>query len=310
MAGLRIIFMGSPAFALPALKTLIASNHEICAVYCQPPRPAGRGQKLTPTPVHTLAEQNSLPVFHPESLKTLESQNIFLRHNADIAVVAAYGLLLPQAILDAPRMGCINIHPSALPRWRGAAPIQRTIMAGDATSECCIMQMDKGLDTGAVWARVAFNIPSDMTAGILHNAMAELGASMLIPVIEGIQSGLISPIPQSEEGITYAAKISKADLAIDWSKPAAQIYNQVRGLAPAPSVQFQLGSDVIKLCTSSIAEPSHRAPVGTLLDDMGLVACGGGTTLLLHELLRAGKNRMEFNDFIRGYPLVAGMVLT
>lgn len=309
MTGLRIIFMGSPAFALPALNTLITSNHEICAVYCQPPRPSGRGQKLTPTPVHTLAEQNNLPVFHPESLKSPESQQVFIGHNADIAVVAAYGLLLPQAILDAPRMGCINIHPSALPRWRGAAPIQRTIMAGDTTSECCIMQMDKGLDTGAVWAREPFNIPFDMTAGKLHDAMAELGASMLIPVMKTIQSEKASAIPQSDVGITYAAKISKADAAIDWSKPAAQIHNQVRGLAPAPSAQFQLGDDTIKLCACSIAEPSHTAQAGTLLDDMGLVACGEGSTLRLHELLRAGKNRMEFSDFIRGYPLAFGMVL-
>jgi methionyl-tRNA formyltransferase len=214
MASLRVIFMGTPQFAVPTLEAIMASSHQLVGVYSQPPRPAGRGQKVTKSPIHLLAEQHSIPVFTPTSLKSSEAQAEFAALQADVAVVAAYGLLLPQAILDAPKHGCINIHPSALPRWRGAAPIQRTIMAGDTTTDCCIMQMDAGLDTGAVLARETCVIPEHFTTGDLHDVMAKTGARMTVQVLSTLSS--LTPIPQSVDGVTYANNITIVDQYIDW----------------------------------------------------------------------------------------------
>jgi methionyl-tRNA formyltransferase len=298
---MRVIFMGTPAFALPALKALLASEHTVVAAYSQPPRPAGRGQKLTPSPVQQLAEKHGVPVYTPTSLKSAEAQQQFAALRADIAVVTAYGLLLPQAILDAPKHGCINIHPSDLPRWRGAAPIQRTIMAGDKTTACCIMQMDAGLDTGDVLLREAYSIPHGTTAGALHDVMASIGASQVIDVL----STMPPAITQSDSGVTYAAKITKADQWIDWAQPATGIYQQILGLSPAPGTLCRYGDEVWKIFAAEVtAQPCDAAP-GTLLDNRLLVATGQGC-LRITRLQRPNKAAMDAADFLRGSPVDAG----
>ncbi|MFZ4125622.1 MAG: methionyl-tRNA formyltransferase [Rickettsiales bacterium] len=298
MIARRVVFMGTPQFAVPTLQSLIASEHQVIAVYSQPPRPAGRGQKVTKSPIHLLAEQYSIPVFTPTSLKSPEAQAEFAAVGADVAVVAAYGLLLPQAILDAPKHGCINIHPSALPRWRGAAPIQRTIMAGDTTTDCCIMQMEAGLDTGPVLAREAFAIPEHFNAGDLHDAMAQMGARMTLEVLNALQS--LTPTPQSEDSVTYAQKITKEDQKIDWSQSAQNILNQIRGLCPSPAATTIIHDEVIKLFSAKVEPYSGTTkPTGTVLDDALLVQCGAGTALRILELQRPNKARMQASDALK-----------
>ena len=301
---MRVIFMGTPAFALPALTALLASEHSVVAVYSQPPRPAGRGQKLTPSPIQQLAEQHGIPVYTPTSLKSAESQQQFAALQADVAVVAAYGLLLPQAILDAPKHGCINIHPSDLPRWRGAAPIQRTIMAGDSHTACCTMQMDAGLDTGAVLLREAYSIPHGTTAGQLHDVMANMGAAQVIQVLATMPPAT----PQSDSGVTYAAKITKSDQWIDWAQSATRIYQQMLGLSPAPGALCRYGDETLKIFAAEvIAQPCDAAP-GTLLDNGLLVATGQGS-LRITRLQRPNKAAMDAADFLRGSPVAAGYKL-
>lgn len=294
---MRIIFMGTPNFAIPALTRLIASSHEIIAVYTQPPRPSGRGMKLTASPVQQLAEQHGIAVFTPISLKHDDAQKLFAAHNADVAIVAAYGLLLPQAILDATRLGCINIHPSDLPRWRGAAPIQRTIMAGDTTTACCIMQMDKGLDSGAVLARKLYDIALGTTSAALHDAMAELGAKMLLDVLA--QSPL--PNPQSMDGITYAHKITHADQPIDWTRPAAEIYQQILGLFPAPAATTLINGEPIKIFAAAIEQGDAAKPAGTMLDERLLINAGDGMALRITELQRPSRARQSATQFLQGF---------
>lgn len=299
MSALRVVFMGTPGFAVAALESIIASPHEVVGVYTQPPRPAGRGQKLTPSLVHQLADRHNIPVFTPESLKSAEAQTKFAALKADIGVVAAYGLLLPQPILDAPKFGCINIHPSALPRWRGAAPIQRTVMAGDTTSECCIMQMDAGLDTGAVLARESVKLNDMMHAGMLHDMMADLGARMTVEVLNQFASPTRpKAIPQTEDGATYAKKLTKADQTIDWSKPAKQIVNQIRGLAPTPGATTMLNGELIKIFQASIEAGAQKAP-GTAVDEKLLIQCGDGHALRILELQRPNKSRMAASEALK-----------
>ena len=293
---MRIIFMGTPNFAIPALTRLIASAHEVIAVYSQPPRPSGRGMKLTASPVQQLAEQHSIPVFTPTSLKSDDTQSVFASHNADVVVVAAYGLLLPQAILDATRLGCINIHPSDLPRWRGAAPIQRTIMAGDTTTACCIMQMDKGLDSGAVLAREPYNITPGTTSAMLHDAMAELGATMLVDVLRNP----LTPTPQTEDGLTYAHKITHADQPIDWTRPAAAIYQQILGLVPAPAATTIINGETIKIFAATIEQGDVAKPAGSMLDARLLINAGDGMALRITELQRPNKSRQSAAQFVQG----------
>ena len=300
---MRIIFMGTPGFALPTLQALIDSTHEVVAVYTQPPRPSGRGMKLTSSPVQQLAEQRGIAVYTPTSLKNEDTQRVFAAHGADAAVVAAYGLLLPQAILDAPRLGCINIHPSDLPRWRGAAPIQRTIMAGDKTTACCIMQMDKGLDSGAVLAREPYAIAPGTTTAALHDAMAELGARMLIDVLA---KPLIA-IPQPLEGLTYANKITNADQPIDWSRTASVIYQQILGLAPTPGATTTINGETIKIFAASIEPGDASKPAGLLLDDRLLINAGDGNALRITELQRPNKARQSAAQFLQGFPVSAGI---
>lgn len=300
----RVIFMGTPQFAVPTLHGLISSKYEVVAVYSQPPRPAGRGQKLTPSPVHQLAEKHGIAVYTPTSLKSAETQEIFASHKADIAVVAAYGLLLPQPILDAPVHGCINVHPSSLPRWRGAAPIQRTLLAGDTTTECCIMRMEAGLDTGPVFMREPFCIPEDMVATELYNTMADLGSTLVMRTCELFDE--LSAVPQSSEGITYAAKITKEDQPIQWGKEATAIVSHIRGLSVSPGATCMIGDEVLKITRAKVIVTPHMAAAGTLISDAGAVACAKGSALQLLEVQRAGKPRMAIEEFLRGYPLPRG----
>lgn len=304
---MRVIFMGTPAFAVPTLKALLGSEHEVIAVYSQPPRPAGRGMKLTPSPIHQLAESHGIPVHTPVSLKSAEEQKIFADYKADIAVVAAYGLLLPQAILDAPRLGCINIHPSDLPRWRGAAPLQRTLMAGDTETACCIIQLELGLDTGPIHLREPFTIPPETDAGKLHDAMAEIGAKQVLTVLKSLASANPpTPQPQATTGITYAEKITKADRALDWSRPAAELLNQIRGLSPAPAATTNLNGEDIKLFRASIAQGDATKPPGIALDDQLLINAGDAGALRLSELQRPGKARQTAAQFMQGFPVPTG----
>ena len=287
--------MGTPHFALPALQGLIDSAHEIVAVYTAPPKPAGRGKEIKKSPVHELAEQNGIPVFTPASLKneTLPA--------ADVAVVAAYGILLPEHILNAPKFGCINIHPSILPRWRGAAPIQRTIMAGDKESAVCIMQMDKGLDTGDVLMQGNFEIEPDMTAGALHDFCAKLGAEMTLGCITAL--GSITPVKQSADGVTYAKKITKEDEIINWADDAESVRNKIRGLNPFPGAYFMYEGKKIKLFEVSV-EDSKGIP-GTVLDDKLLVACGSGA-VRIKKLQKEGKKPMTAQEFLNGSAIAKG----
>lgn len=303
---MRVIFMGTPSFAIPALRILIASEHEVVAAYTQPPRPAGRGMKLTPSPIQQLAEQHGIPVHIPTSLKDPAEQGIFTTYHADVAVVAAYGLLLPPAILSGTRYGCINIHPSDLPRWRGAAPLHRTIMAGDTVTACCIMQMDAGLDTGPVLARTAYPIADGTTTGQLHDVMADIGARMVLDVLRELETARAQAVVQPEAGVTYASKMTKIDQPLDWNRPARQIWQQILALSPVPGAVIQLNGELIKIYHASIeAGDATKAP-GTILDNQLLVNAGDGQALRLIQLQRAGKARQENHQFLQGFPVSAG----
>ncbi len=302
---MRIIFMGTPDFSVPVLNALVKAGHEIAAVYCQPPRPAGRGKKDRPTPVHARAEALGLEVRHPTSLKTPEEQDRFAALNADVAVVVAYGLILPQPILDAPTHGCLNIHASLLPRWRGAAPIHRAIMAGDAQTGICIMQMEAGLDTGPVLLREATDIGIEETTAQLHDLLSDMGAALIVEALNKLPS--LTPDPQPEEGVTYAAKIDKAEARIDWSAPASEVDRKIRGLSPFPGAWTEVGGDRIKLLASRLAE--GQGTPGEVLDDHLRVACGEGAVELL-RLQRAGKGAQDRETFLRGWPIPAGTRLS
>lgn len=296
--------MGTPEFSVPVLDALVAAGHEIAAVYCQPPRPAGRGKKLRPTPVHARAEALGLEVRHPETLKTAESQADFATLNAEVAVVVAYGLLLPQAILDAPKHGCLNIHASLLPRWRGAAPIHRAIMAGDAETGVCIMQMEAGLDTGPVLLRVATPIEAEETTAVLHDRLSDIGAEAIVDALARLPE--LTAEPQPDEGVTYAHKIDKAEARIDWCEPAADIDRKIRGLSPFPGAFIEIDGQRIKLLASRYMDQTGTP--GQLLDDALTVACGTGAVQLT-RLQRAGKSAQTAQEFLRGVPLTQGMSL-
>lgn len=302
---MKLIFMGTPAFAVPTLQALIDAGHEIVAVYSQPPRPAGRGMKLTASPVQELAEQRKIPVFTPTSLKGEAEQAQFRAHGADVAVVVAYGLLLPQAILDGPKHGCINLHPSDLPRWRGAAPLQRTILAGDKTTACCTMLMDAGLDTGDVLIRHHFDIADGMSFGALHDAMAKIGASLIVETLEHMVAGTLTRTAQPKDGI-YAAKIGKDDQMLDFSLPAARVRQHILGLSPSPGAIAGLNGESVKIFGATIEQGDAAKPAGTLLDDKLLVNCGGGTAVRLTQLQRPSKARQDSSAFLQGFPVATG----
>lgn len=303
---MNIVFMGTPAFAVPALEALVNSQHKILAVYTQPPRPAGRGQKETKSPIHELAIKHNIPVYTPTSLKTPEAQMEFTEHKADIAVVVAYGLLLPKPILEAYLLGCINIHPSILPRWRGAAPIQRTIMAGDIKTSIIIMKMDEGLDTGDILMQENLEISYGTNSGSLHDILAHKSAPLLLKALDEIQG--ITPQKQSEIGVTYAKKITKEDCAIDWEKPAAEIYQQILGLSPSPGAFFNYNNEIIKVFEAVVEESKTSLPPGTILDDKLGIACGQNILRLL-TLQRPNKKRMDADEFLRGFQIPAGIKL-
>ncbi|KXO77764.1 methionyl-tRNA formyltransferase [Brucella anthropi] len=299
---MRVVFMGTPEFSVPILTAIIGHGYEVVAAYTQPPRPAGRrGLELTKSPVHEKAEQFGIPVFTPKSLKGAEEQDIFASLEADVAVVVAYGLLLPQAILDAPRLGCYNGHASLLPRWRGAAPIQRAIMAGDAETGMMVMKMDAGLDTGPVAMAEKVAITPDMTAGELHDRLSMIGADLMIRALGALERESLALQPQAEEGVTYAAKIDKAEARIDWSKPAKDVHNTIRGLSPFPGAwcEMEINGAVerVKLQRSTLGE--GKGEPGTVLDDRLTVACGEGAVRLV-TLQRSGGKPLPAQEFLRG----------
>ena len=305
---LRIIFMGTPDFSVPVLKALHAAGHRIVAVYSQPPRPAGRrGLELTPSPVHRTAQALGIPVRTPASFRDPAEVEAFRALDADVAVVVAYGLLLPESILTGTRLGCYNGHASLLPRWRGAAPIQRAIMAGDRETGMMVMKMDKGLDTGPVALAERVEIGESMTAGELHDRLAEVGARLMAEAMEKLEKGNLPLTPQPGDGVLYAAKIGKEESRIDFSKPARDVHNHIRGLAPFPGAWFEAEihgrPERIKVLKSEPAEGSG-AP-GTVLDDRLAIACGTGAIRPL-RLQRAGGKPLDLADFLRGTPLPPG----
>ena len=309
---LRIAFMGTPDFAVAALRALIAAGHDVVAVYAQPPKPAGRGHQVQKTPVHIAAEESGIAVFTPKTLRDAAEQQKFAALNLDVAVVAAYGLILPRAVLDMPRFGCINIHASLLPRWRGAAPIQRSILAGDAESGVTIMQMEAGLDTGAMLLADKCPITPTTTAGSLHDALAAMGARLIVPVLESVAAGTLKPVPQPADGVTYAAKLTRDDGRIDWQKPAVEIDRQIRGLQPWPGCFFMLGNEPVKLLATEIVPDSTGKPAGTIIADDFTVACGQGNdggALRLLRVQRAGKNATDGASFLRGQRIEVGYKL-
>ncbi|WP_425071140.1 methionyl-tRNA formyltransferase [Sagittula sp. S175] len=301
---MRLIFMGTPEFSVPVLDALKDAGQEILAVYCQPPRPAGRGKKERPTPVHARALEMGLEVRHPVSLKGAEEQEAFAALGADVAVVVAYGLILPQAVLDAPAQGCLNIHASLLPRWRGAAPIHRAIMAGDDMTGVCIMQMEAGLDTGPVLLRHATPIAPTETTGQLHDRLSQIGAASIVEALDRLPT--LTPVPQPEDGVTYAAKIDKAEAAIDWTRPAVELVRQINGLSPFPGAWTMLNGERVKLLAAAPA-PGEGTP-GQMLDDTLMVACGQGALRIL-TAQRAGKSAQDAAVFLRGQPVPKGTQL-
>lgn len=301
---MRLIFMGSPAFSVPVLEALVAAGHEIVAVYTQPPRPAGRGKKQRPCPVHARALALTLDVRHPASLKEAEEQAAFSELRADAAVVVAYGLLLPQELLDAPAHGCLNIHASLLPRWRGAAPIHRAIMAGDRETGICIMQMEAGLDTGPVLYQETISIAPDETTAALHERLSDLGARSIVQSLKDLSQ--LQARPQSSVGICYAQKIDKSEAQIDWSLPAEILDRQIRGLSPFPGAWAMLRGERVKFLGSALISCEQPlASAGTVLDDDLGIACGSGA-LRITRLQRAGKSAQSSFDFLRGTPVIAG----
>jgi methionyl-tRNA formyltransferase len=300
---MRLIFMGTPDFAVPTLLELAAAGHEIAAVYTRAAKPAGRGMELQVSPVEREARRLGLPVLTPTTLKTAEAEAAFRAHSADAALVVAYGLILPKAILEAPRLGCFNVHASLLPRWRGAAPINRAIMAGDAESGVTIMQMDEGLDTGAMAMAERVAISADMTAGDLHDALARLGADLMLRALAAAERGSLSLTPQPEVGVTTAAKIGKDETRIDWTKPWQQVHNHIRGLSPYPGAWFEIGGVRVKALRSTRGE--GKGVPGTALDGSLTIACGDGAVRLT-QVQRAGRQPMGAEEFLRGTKVEPG----
>ena len=308
---LRLIFMGTPDFAVPTLLDLVAQGHEIAAVYTRTARPAGRGMKLQPTPVEQEARRLGIPVLTPTTLKTPEALQGFRAHNADAAVVVAYGMILPKTILDAPKLGCFNLHASLLPRWRGAAPINRAIMAGDSETGVMVMKMDEGLDTGDVAMAERLAITDAMTAADVHDALARLGGDLMVRAMGALERGKLQLTKQRDQGLTYAAKIEKAEARIDWNKPARAVLRHIHGLSPFPGAWCEMpidGEQVrVKLLRCAVVDGSGTP--GEVLDGHLMVACGEGALRIL-ELQRAGKAPMKTEEFLRGTPLKAGARFT
>ncbi|MEQ8283483.1 MAG: methionyl-tRNA formyltransferase [Parvibaculum sp.] len=309
MDKLRLAFMGTPDFSVPVLAEILAAGHEVVAVYSQPPRKAGRGMAEQLSPVHRFAEEHGIPVFTPASLKGEAEQRAFAALDLDVAVVVAYGLLLPKPVLDAPRLGCLNLHASLLPRWRGAAPIQRAIMAGDAETGVMVMRMEEGLDTGPVLLAERVAIAANDTAGTLHDRLSHIGASAMVRALAALSRGALEAKPQPEAGVTYAKKIGKAEARIDWSRPAAEIDRHIRGLTPSPGAFFEIARGAENIRVKILrARPVEKAGTpGEVLStgDSILVACGQGALEII-ELQRAGKSAVGAREFLRGFQLAPG----
>lgn len=308
---LRIAFMGSPDFSVPCLSALLDAGHNIVCVYSQPPRPAGRGKTERKTPVHAFAEEHGIEVRTPKSLKSEEAQSEFAALDLDIAVVVAYGLILPQAVLDAPKHGCLNIHASLLPRWRGAAPIQRAIMAGDSATGVQIMQMEAGLDTGPVMLSAETPIELTDTAGVLHDRLSGMGAELIVKALEMVEQGKAVFTPQTEEDVTYAHKLTNDETRINWSQPASTVRAHIHGLSPFPGAWFEMptakGPVRVKVLEVAESQKGEGQP-GEVLDGNLLIGCEEGAVRLL-RVQRAGKGAMNAEDFLRGNSLETGQVL-
>src|SRR4051812_17338894 len=305
---LRIVFMGTPDFAVPTLIEIVGRGHEVVAVYTRTPKPAGRrGLDLQPTPIEREARRFGIPVLTPKTLRTEEAAAQFRTHNADAAAVVAYGLILPVPILEAVPLGCFNVHASLLPRWRGAAPINRAIMAGDAESGVCVMKMGEGLDTGDVALEERLAVGPDETAGELHDRLAALGARMMPVALSALERGTLQLTPQSDEGVTYANKIDKSETRIEWGKPWKEVHNHIRGLSPLPGAWFELAGQRVKVLRST-RDDGGGAP-GTVLDDQLTIACRDGAVRLT-EVQRAGKQPMKAEEFLRGAKIAPGLRLS
>jgi methionyl-tRNA formyltransferase len=307
---LRLIFMGTPDFSVPTLRELAERGHDIAAVYTRAPKPAGRGMELTPSPVEREARRLGIPVLTPKTLRTPEAQETFRSHRADLAVIVAYGLILPKDILAAVPLGCFNLHGSLLPRWRGAAPINRAVMAGDDETGIMVMRMEEGLDTGPVAMAERVPIAPDVTAGDLHDQLAPLGAKLMGRALEALERDDLILTPQPDTGVTYAAKIDKGETRIDWRKPAQQVHDHIRGLSPFPGAWFELpgkgAPGRIKVLRTTRMDGS--APAGTVLDENLTIACGDGAIRIL-ELQRAGRQPMQTEEFLRGTAIAPSTVL-
>jgi methionyl-tRNA formyltransferase len=301
---LRLVFMGTPDFAVPTLVEIVGAGHEVVAAYTRAPQPAGRGMELRPSEVEREARRLGIEVSTPRTLKTAEAQGAFHAHGADVAVVVAYGLILPKPVLDAPKLGCFNLHASALPRWRGAAPINRAAMAGDTETAVMAMKMEEGLDTGPIAMAERVAIGADMTAGELHDRLSRLGADLMVRMLGALERGSLQLTPQPNEGVTYAAKIDKNETRIDWSKPWKTVHDHCRGLSPFPGAWFELpGAGRIKVLRTTRGEGS--GPPGTVLDAHLTIGCGDGAVRIV-ELQRAGGRPMKAEEFLRGTPVDPG----
>jgi len=303
---LRLVFMGTPDFAVPTLVELVGRGDEVAAVYTRAPKPAGRGMDLQPTPIEREARRFGILVHTPKTLRTAEAEEQFRAHQADVAVVVAYGLILPKPILAVPRLGCFNLHASALPRWRGAAPINRAIMAGDTETAVMVMRMEEGLDTGPVATAERVTIDPDMTAGELHDRLAPLGADLMARALAALEKDALVLTPQPDAGVTYAAKIDKTETRIDWARPWRQVHDHCRGLSPFPGAWCEIGGARVKVLRTTRAD-STGAP-GTVLDDKLTVACGDGAVRIL-GLQPAGKRAMTADEYLRGTRVAPGTVL-
>ena len=307
---LSIIFMGTPEFSVPVLEAMLAAGHEVAAVYSQPPRPAGRGLGEQPSPVQRFAVTRGLPVLTPLNFKSDGDRATFQKFHADAAVVVAYGLLLPEAMLAAPRLGCFNVHASKLPRWRGAAPIQRAIMAGDRTTAATVMRMERGLDTGPVCLEREIAIDAVMTAGMLHDLLSVTGADVMIEALSRLESGTLVSTPQLQSGVTYAAKIDKLESRINFTRPALDVRNHIHGLSPSPGAWFEAdaGGKLERIKVLRAELKAENGVPGIVLDDQLTVACAAGAIRFI-EVQRAGKKASTADEFLRGFKICAGQLL-
>jgi methionyl-tRNA formyltransferase len=309
---LRLVFMGTPDFAVPTLAAIVVRGHDVAAVFTRAAQPAGRGMELRPSPVEREARRLGIAVLTPKTLRSAEAQDALRAHSADAAIVVAYGLILPRPILDAPRFGCFNLHASALPRWRGAAPINRAIMAGDAETGVVVMQMAEALDTGPVAMTTRIAIGPDMTAGELHDELARRGADLMVGALDALEHGSLELTPQPQEGVTYAAKVDKSETRIDWTRPWKAVHDHCRGLSPYPGAWFELpdcGALPARVKVLRTSRGEGAATPGTVIDDKLTVACGDGAVRIL-ELQRAGRQPMGAKEFLRGTPLALGTRLS